>query len=180
MKTRLFLATICLCTFLFVNAQEETSKVKYANITEAGLITASPQGIGLEVATVNGININKRHIIGIGFGVGMSWNKRHENQSYTPIFANYRYYFKPDNKFSPHITAAVGGIITESYGGVYSAITAGFRVKKFSFSSGISLMPMLGEEYYEYYDDYGYYRAEWSGSEWYFPFGFVIKCGFSF
>jgi hypothetical protein len=184
MKLRIFLTTLCFLTFLSVQAQEEISKIKYATIFEAGFMTTSPQGVGMEMVSIHGIAINKKHVLGIGFGIGANYNNNFYSAVYTPIFANYRHYFKPDNRFSPHITAALGGIITGDYGGFYSSFTAGFRVKKFSFSSGISFMPLKdsGYDYYDYYDPYyGYYTSYGYYTEkWYFPFGVVIKVGFSF
>ena len=190
MKTKLIATAWCLCVFSFTHAQKDTSNYRYANITEAGIFAASPRGIGLEVTTVNGIAINKHHVIGIGFGIGASFHRTYSDynyyyygneRGYTPIFANYRYYFKPDNRFCPHITGALGGVVMSHGGGLYTAVSAGFRVNKFSFSSGISFMPVRRMSYF--YPDYGYffeYDYRKSVYKWHYPFGFMIKCGFSF
>ena len=186
MKVRLVLTAICISLFAFANAQEETSKINYANITEGGIITASPRGVALEATTINGFSINKSHVVGLGFGIGISYNQSYvgNGAAYTPIFVNYRYYFKPDQKFSPHVNAAVGGLITEDGGGIYSTITAGFRVKRFSFSSGISMMALQRDvnlwDYYGSGIDVGGCVVDSYEKEWFYPFGFVIKCGFSF
>ena len=186
MKVRLVLTAICLSLFAFANAQEETSKINYANISEGGIITASPRGVALEATSINGLSINKHHVLGLGFGIGISYNQSYvgNGAAYTPIFVNYRYYFKPDRTFTPHINTAIGGLLTEDGGGLYVTITAGFRVKRFSFSSGISMMSLQRGiwEYYEFYDPYTGLSYGHSGEKmkWFYPFGFVIKLGFSF
>jgi len=110
--------------------------------------------------------------LGLGFGIGgcimfdSYWGDE-EECAYTPIFVNYRYYFNPGKSFSPHINAALGGLIATDGGGIYSAITMGFLAGKFSFSSGFSFLFVTEKDWYG--DLVGY-----------FPLGITIKCGFSF
>jgi hypothetical protein len=189
MKNKSFLIAVCLLLFSFTKAQEGTSKFSYANIAEAGLVNASPQGYGLEITTVNGFSINKHHVVGFGVGIGTNYHNSHNFYHYgwtryMPVFVNYRYYFFPDRKFSPHVSASLGGTVSNSGnywgndygGGIYSSITAGFRVKKFSLSSGISFMPMAARGYMNYGCEIER-SSEW---EMYFPWGFMVKLGFAF
>ncbi len=188
MKVKVFVLIPFLFAVLSLSAQENETKetITYSNITEFGFVTASPQGVGMEGTTVNGFAINKQHCIGIGIGIGGSFhNSYYSATAYTPLFFNYRLYFKPDKKFSPHINVSVGGLLAKDGEGIYSSITAGFRAGKFSFSSGISYMAIYRTEsisYYEYVYDPYYYSYPYTSnvSEWYFPFGITIKCGFSF
>jgi hypothetical protein len=179
---------------LFSQEQKNNDAIGYSNITEFGIITLSPQGFAVEGTSINGISINKQHNIGIGVGYGGSFHTSyHSSTAYTPVFLNYRFYFKPDNKFTPHINLAAGCLLAKDGGGVYSAFTAGFRAGKFSFSSGISFMAIYREEeatvydyYPPYYPEYSYYpyypnyiSYKKTVSQWYYPFGMTIKCGFS-
>ena len=185
MKQKLLFTAMCLFLLPFANAQEETSKINYANITEFGIVSASPWGVALEASSINGISIDKHHVIGIGFGIGYSFHKSYVSGiAYTPIYANYRYYFRPDKNFTPHINTALGTLYTENGWGLYSLITAGFKAKRFSFSSGLSIMGVqnYAEEYVDYVDIYRNttYTVPVKTMKWHYPFGFVIKCGFSF
>ncbi|MDR1181389.1 MAG: hypothetical protein LBL13_05390 [Bacteroidales bacterium] len=190
-------STFLLVLFLWVSTlsllsqeKENNDVIGYSNITEAGIITLSPQGVAVEGVSINGISINKQHNIGIGVGYGGSFHQSYYSATaYTPIFLNYRFYFKPDNKFSPHINLAAGGLLTKDGGGIYSSFTAGFRAGKFSFSSGISFMAIYREEeatfigyyypeYYPYFSNNSYSYTK-TMSQWYFPFGMTVKCGFS-
>jgi hypothetical protein len=107
---------------------------------------------------------------------------------------NYRYCFTPNKKFSPHVNASLGGAMVEDGGGVYASLTMGFKVKKFSFSSGLSFMAVQRNEVgYKDFDDsyFDEYTGTWikypytswieyTEKNWYFPFGFTIKCGLAF
>jgi len=197
------IAFLSASAFLFAQGNEPKETFKYSNITECGFITTSPQGFGLEITTVQGVSINKSHHWGLGLGFGGNFYKATrysdsyygypnkepylEDEAYMPIFVNYRYYFKPNKTFSPHINASLGGIVTGENGGLYSSVTMGFRYGKFSFSSGISFNPVYRKyekfELVEYTDPWGdvqkSYRSEpdW---KWFFPFGITLKWGVAF
>lgn len=176
-----------LMAILFVGAyaqeQEDEPKIKYSNITEFGFMMASPKGIGFEATTVNGFSINKKHCLGLGIGIGaQAYNEYYYGgTAYTPIFANYRLYFQPNKTFSPHINVAFGGLMVSDGEGFYSSVSAGFRAGKFSFSSGVSFMPVRRpSDEVLYYDEWGNRYWEDGPKEWYYPFGVMLKWGFSF
>ena len=172
-----------LAAFLFVSAclsAQENESISYSNVTEFGLITASPKGAGLEATTAHGIALNKTHLLGFGVGIGMSWH-RENNTAYMPIFFNYRCYFKPNNSFSPHVNVSLGALVPRDGMGIYSSVTMGFRAGKFSFSSGLSFTPIYGEDRYGY--GYGYWHSapiKPINNSWYYPFGITLKGGFTF
>jgi len=178
MKARTFLAAAILLVSVSLSAQETETKetIAYSNITEFGLITASPKGVGLEATTAHGISFNKTHHLGLGVGIGMSWHE-YSNTAYMPIFVNYRCYFKPNNSFSPHVNIAVGGLVPREGYGIYSSITMGFRAGKFSFSSGLSFTPIFDDSDRHYIFSDPYWRPK---AEWYYPFGITLKWGFTF
>ena len=158
MKPRVFVfAAFLLAASVSLSAQETKENIAYSNITEFGFFTTSPKGIAIEATTVQGFSIDKIHHLGLGFGIGGCIYSGFGG-AYMPLFMNYRLYFKPEKSFSPHVNAALGGLITVDGGGVYSALTMGFISGNFSFSSGVSLMLFDGD----------------------LPFGITIKCGFSF
>jgi len=164
MKARALVLAAFLAGFVSLSAQESETKetTTYSNVTEFGFLTASPKGVSLEATTAHGFSINKQHNFGLGTGIGVNFSTNYSAVSYMPVFVNYRLYFKPEKSFSPHVNIAVGGLITrDGYGG-YSSITMGFRAGKFSFSSGLSFMPI----------------NEWFG--WEYPFGVTLKFGFAF
>jgi len=191
---------------LFAQENEKNEKIKYSNVTEFGFSTARPKGVSLEATTAHGVSINKaHHFFGLGFGIGLCYRQEGfikdvnifsdgsygysstNPKVYMPIFLNYRYYFKPEKTFSPHLNLSAGGIMLREGYGIYSSITMGFRAGKFSFSSGLSLMPMYREEimikYYESVNTWGkpismpYSVTEW---KWSYPFGLTLKVGFAF
>ena len=172
MRTRAFVLAAFLSATVTLSAQEN-EKIKYSNITEFGMITASPMGIGGEGTTVQGIAIDKQHLLGLGVGIGLN-SHFHYLAAYMPIFVNYRYYFNPNKTFSPHVNASLGGLIVEDGGGIYSSLTAGFKAGYFSFSSGLSFMAVNEKMY-----GWDYYRPK-SYGYWSFPFGITLKCGFTF
>ena len=169
--------TISTVVFLFVSvclSAQENESISYSNVTEFGLITASPKGVGLEATTAHGIAFDKTHLLGFGVGIGINWHSQN-NTAYMPIFVNYRCYFKPNSNFSPHVNVAVGALIPRDGMGIYSSVTMGFRAGKFSFSSGLSYTPMQGVGRYSvFYDPY------WKPKSWYHPFGITLKWGFAF
>lgn len=175
----LFLASVSLFAQENESKNESNEAIKYSNITEFGFLTTNPSGIAFEAVTIHGFSIDKKHCLGIGIGMGLS-SHLYSSPFYTPVFVNYRYYFSPHKTFSPHVNVAVGGVGVEDGFGIYSVITAGFRAGKFSFSSGVSFMPVYEQHYYDnyYYGYYGGYHE--SRKEWIYPFGIVLKVGFSF
>jgi len=188
MKFRPFILLFALLSSvaLFAQEEEKSTAIKYANITEFGFFATSPKSVYAEGTTVHGISINKQHIIGLGTGIGGGGyfsNSINVSTAYMPIFFNYRCYFLPDRKLSPHINVAAGGLFTTHGEGFYSSVTAGFKSGKFSFSSGFSLLGINEPRnyYYDYYDDYNvYYYGVYQKKEWYFPIGITIKVGFTF
>ena len=204
MKARVIITAAFLAASISLIAQENGTKEKitYSNVTEFGLLTASPKGVAFEATTAHGVSFDKQHNLGLGFGIGVRLytttysdpyyfytSKRTNTNVYMPIFLNYRLYFRPEKTFSPHMNIAVGGLMQADDGkGMYSSITMGFRAGKFSFSSCISLMAVNQQEtvtkYYDYVDPYnGYiYTTSYSVREWKwsYPFGITLKWGFSF
>ena len=204
MRARALVLTAFLLVLVSLAAQEsETGETKktyaYSNVTEMGIITASPRGVGMEVTTANGVSIYKQHHLGLGLGIGACFHRYGGIFTYMPVFANYRYYFKPEKTFSPHINASLGGMVLDKGYGIYSSLTMGFRVEtkgfgypygfgfaagNFTFSTGLSCTPVYREVYVEKWDydpiyggtiTYREYEVKWTNL-----FGFVIKCGFSF
>ncbi|MDR0604315.1 MAG: hypothetical protein LBG80_08455 [Bacteroidales bacterium] len=197
MKAKLLLLTVFLLTSvcsLLAQEQERKKNIGYSNISEIGFATTSPRGCAFEATSVNGISINKEHHLGLGVGYGGSFYVTYyAGTAYTPVFFNYRFYFKPEKKFSPHINMSAGGLFAKDGEGFYSSLTAGFKAGKFSFSSGISFMAIYRKEEAEIvgcrlYDPSSPY-ADVSGfvysysnkivSQWHSPFGITIKCGFT-
>jgi len=167
---------LTLAAFLVISislAAQENEKIKYSNVTELGYIAVSPKGVMLEVATVNGVAIDKQHHfgLGVGFGTNVFHTSFEKVFVFMPIFFNYRNYFKPERNFSPHLNVSLGGIAMEGGYGFYSSLTMGFRAKAFSFSSGLSFTPMYREV-----DTYHFV----SNLKWTRLFGIVLKCGFTF
>jgi hypothetical protein len=181
MRAKVFVLAAFLVVTVSLSAQEN-EKIRYSNITEFGFLTTSIKGVCLEATTVHGISINKAHHLGLGFGIGGCFYSDAyfgEIFGYMPIFLNYRLYFKPDKTFSPHVNVALGGLTLEEGYGLYSSLTMGFRAGKFSFSSGLSFMPMYKEVPVRmHYDNWG----GWYGREkkWSYPFGITLKWGFAF
>jgi len=175
-KTAFTLITLLSASvFLFAQKDEKEKIVAYSNISEFGLMTVSHQSIAFEATTVQGLSIKQKHHIGLGIGIGYSM-PRYDESGYIPLFVNYRFYFKPDAKISPHITASIGGLIVEAWKeyGIYSSFTMGFKVRTFSFSSGFSFMPMpLSRGSYMF--DMGQPPPDWN-----YPFGITLKFGFVF
>ncbi len=188
MKTKIVLLSITMLVFSFLgHAQGFSEKASYSNITEFGFLAASPKGVSFEATTVNGFCFNKMHSIGIGIGIGINTYKEYRssteytsnnNTAYTPIFLNYRVYFKPENVFSPHLNLSIGGMIVEDGSGAYSSLTMGFRARKFSFSSGLSLFAVQRPT--QIIKDGFNPAIPVIAMKWYYPFGITIKWGFAF
>ena len=185
-KAFAFSAFLLASVSLFSQENETKEPFNYSNITEFGFFATSPRSIAFEATTVNGFSMDKKHCLGIGFGFGCLRSLSDDydfSYLHMPMFINYRLYFNPSKTFSPHVNVALGGTMVTKGGGFYSAVTVGFRAAKFSFSSGISFMPIRTEvrEDISYYDDYGLYLwRENYVKKWLYPLGFTIKCGFSF
>jgi hypothetical protein len=196
-RARAFVLAVFLVVLVSLSAQENETKetYMYSNITELGIITTSPMGIGIEITTANGVSVDKQHHFGLGIGIGACFHRFGGVFAYMPVFFNYRYYFKPEKTFSPHMNASIGGIaLVEGYG-IYSSITMGFKTEtkglgygfragNFSFSTGLSFTPVYRKVYVEkkYFDRVSGYMATHSEykMKWTNLFGIVIKCGFSF
>ena len=164
MKLKIIAIASLLAVYISVSAQEKDSnKISYSNITEWGHINLSVVnnfGFALEVTTVHGISIDKKHHIGLGTGIGFDFASI---GGYSPLFLNYRICFIPNRTFSPHLNVSFGGLFVQDYFadyamGIYSSVTSGFVAGKFSFSSGLSFFAANHE----------------------FMTGVVIKCGFIF
>ncbi|MDD3280679.1 MAG: hypothetical protein PHC83_03820 [Bacteroidales bacterium] len=179
MKLKAVLVVIFVFSMMLIQAQnQEDNKVKYSNITEWGLLgSPSERFIAFEGTTVNGFAIGG-HNLGIGLGLGLGGDMdAAEPGVYCPIFINYRYYFNPLKSFTPHINVALGGMSRVEAMGIYSTLTTGFRSHKFSFSSGFFFQAYESEIWD--YDQYGIYYNT-NKKEWRYPWGIMIKVGFSF
>jgi hypothetical protein len=191
MKAKVFLSIAFLSASiitLFAQEQEHKEIISYSNISEVGFVTTSPRGLAVEATSINGFSINKKHHIGLGVGFGGSFYETYySGTAYTPVFFNYRFYFKPEKKFSPHVNISAGGLLVKDGEGICFSGTAGFRTGKFSFSSGISFMAIHREEkvikdgcysFAPYSSSYSYsYKT--TVSQWHCPFGITVKCGFT-
>lgn len=178
-----FSAFLLVSVSLFGQENESNEAIKYSNITEFGFFATSPRSFGFEATTVNGFSIDQKHCLGIGLGFGTILGISEDYFSvYMPITVNYRFYFSPKNSFSPHLNAALGGVMVTEGIGIYSAVTMGFRAKRFSFSSGFSFMAIESEleEYVSGYNEWGNYGYYKSVKKWVYPFGIVLKVGFTF
>jgi len=186
MRLRAFVLSVFLSASvsLFAQSNETKETIAYSNITEFGYFATSPRSFGFEATTVNGFSIHQQHCLGLGLGFGyiLAFSEDYF-LFHMPLFVNYRLYFKPEKSFSPHLNVALGGTMVENGGGLYSAFTMGFKSKKFSFSSGFSFMAINTEmeSYVCYYDEWGYYQSYTKTfRKMRYPFGIVLKCGFTF
>ena len=183
-----FFFLFCASISLFAQENEPQERITYSNITEFGVVAASPRSVVFEAVTVHGFALNKKHHFGFGIGIGGNYHTQYYDgvAAHMPLFLNYRLYFKPEKTFSPHFNTALGGVILKDGVGAYSSITMGFRAGKFSFSSGLSFLAIQREE--ERYDYWGYdldgnyvgYSVLDKKSKWYFPIGITLKWGFAF
>ena len=171
MKRIIFITIACLCVVFQAQSQETEQKqtsVKYSLVFESGF-SAGWDYFGFEHTAVNSVRINDKHIIGLGIGLGTPIMAN----MYFPIYTNYRYYFKKGD-FSPHVNVALGGVVFDKKGGLYSAVTTGFKLHNFSFSSGIFAQT------YQYrhkgWGCFGYYDSIAYGFSW----GFILKAGITF
>jgi len=172
-----FIAFLSVSVSLSAQDNEKIVKYAYSNITEMGCFMEDPEYISIEMITVNGFSIDKKHHLGIGLGFGTG-DIFDLTSSYIPLFFNYRLYFSPEKKRSPHVNIAAGGLVVNGGGGIYSSLTIGFKAGRFSFSSGLSFMAIHRKEL-----DYYYYRylGTWSAEQaWNYPLGITLKYGFTF
>ena len=146
MRVRIIAIGLLLFVCVSLFAQEsDSNRISYSNITEWGSANISilPSFCyAYELTTIQGISIDKKYHIGLGTGIGGGFSSI---GIYTPLFLNYRLYFKPDRKFSPHLNISMGVLIGEDFIGIRSAITSGFITRRFSFSSGFSFFVANGE-----------------------------------
>ncbi len=182
-RLKLTIAIILAISSLYSYAQDQQSvNAKYSISIEDGIL-ASVHHFGIEKTVVNGVAINRKHVVGIGIGFGFGTFSINNDPMYCPLFANYRYYFTPGD-FSPHINFSLGGIIFSEGQGLYSTLMAGFRKYKFTFSSGIFFQAyQYRKTYYtEIYDGNGFYQTTITSSKLVqeFPIGFAIKLGVAF
>ena len=119
-----------------------SKKVSYSFITEHGMSLGGDIA-GYTGVFVNSICINRTQDI-VGIGVGVEYGI--VSLLCIPIFANYRHYFPSNRNLKPLINIAIGSRLTSPYRandswkpGFYGVIASGFRVKAFSFTSGIYL-----------------------------------------
>lgn len=133
-------------------------KLSYNFIMEFGNYFGS-KTTGLTGVAINSLSIKDQNLIGIGVGYEMDVN----DQTAIPLFFNFRHYFnRPERKVTPLVNIAVGTRLcftdrhawteiydpitgyytsfddsyTEFIPGLYASMTAGFKAKAFSFSSG--------------------------------------------
>jgi len=182
-KMVFFLLLLFTSVSLFAQENENKERITYSNITEFGVITASPKSVTFEATTVHGFALKKQHHFGFGVGIGGCYHTNFWSgmAAHLPLFFNYRLYFKPDKKFSPHFNVALGATILNDGAGGYSSVTMGFRAGKFSFSSGFSFLAIQRNEYGHSFDGYYYgYYYDVKTPNWYFPLGITLKWGFAF
>ena len=170
-----FIAFLLVSVSLFAQENETKKTFAYSNISEFGIMVASPWNIAFEATTVHGFSVVQKHHIGLGFGLGLAL-LRYDETGYIPLFVNYRFYFKSSKTIYPHINVAIGGLIVEAEGenGIYTSLTAGFRVGMFSFSTGFSFLPMPKNRGVMIY----YPMKEIPDRN--YPFGLTLKLGFAF
>jgi len=157
------MATLLTCSSAFAqNSSTQTDvtpkKLSYNFIMEFGNYFGS-RTVGLTGVAINSLSIKDQNLIGIGLGYEMDIN----DETVIPIFFNFRHYFdRPDRKVKPLVNFAVGTRLcyneiydwieiydpitgyyngyeeqhTEFTPGLYATMSAGFKAKAFSFTSG--------------------------------------------
>jgi len=112
---------------------------------------------------VNGIRFNKTQD---EIGIGIGYEYYHSAKQFFPFFLNYRHYFPSKKNVKPLVNIGIGArfYVLPPYKycstGLYNTIAAGFKVKAFSFTSGIFIK--------SWFIDYNYL------------IGGEIKAGFTF
>jgi hypothetical protein len=194
MKSKIFFSFIFFFSSVMLFAQENETKdsITYSNLTEFGIISLSPQCFSFETTVVQGFALNRQHHFGLGIGIGGHFRMGEMTDDPVlfsiPVFLNYRYYFKPDKTFSPHLNAVLGGMMLNRGWGLCAAIATGFRVGKFTLASGLSFLALKHQvrwyenvTYFSPSEDYYYEETiERTFSKWSFPLGITLKWGFAF
>jgi hypothetical protein len=126
-----------------VKNSEKEKKISYSFLTEHGFyygLYPFYGDMGFTSVFVNSIRLNKtQDEIGVGVGFEYSF----ASGMNIPIYANYRHYFSDKNKLQPFLNLTAGmrlcfwGFEPPIEPGFYSIVSGGFRIKGFSFSSGI-------------------------------------------
>lgn len=101
----MLLITALLLVGISTYAQEQaSSNIRYLNQTEIGVL-AGPQTNSqiapFSIMNINGVEINEKFAAGIGIGLEFI------NESYLPVFADVRYFFREEN-FSPFVGLQAG------------------------------------------------------------------------
>jgi len=127
---------------------EKEKKVSYVFSYESGFYVGSffdDEYItrGMTGVFVNGIRFNKTQDE-LGIGIGYEWD--YFEEMLFPVYFNYRHYFSSKGKMNPVINIGLGTRFnfweslhqkTECESGLYSTFAAGFKVKYFSFTTGL-------------------------------------------
>ena len=174
MKIHTYIIVILLLGFsLQLQAQKtESSNIKYAISIENNFLGTAEGYFSADFAFIHSLTINKKHAIGLGFGVGLDieiYLMVETNPVYCPVFANYRYYFTT-NKLSPFINFSLGGNMYENAGKMQSSLSVGFKKGVFVLSSGVFLQAFQAKSFY--------FDSTSDGK--YFPLGFTLKLGVAF
>ncbi len=105
MKKLLLLITSLFFAGMLSQAQEEPgSDLRYVNITELGFLAGpvyNSHPAPFTIMNINGIEIKKQLITGIGVGVEFT------NETTLPVIVDARYFFR-DAKFSPYASLQAG------------------------------------------------------------------------
>ena len=146
LNKRNYLSIIFILASIFCFGQEipkieenlpKEKNISYSFITEHGMYMWWAGYVGV---FVNGICFNQTQDL-VGIGIGLEYDIA-SGASY-PIFLNYRHYFPNKAKLEPLINIAIGTRLCAVYSwkpsmlGLYTTVASGFRVKSFSFSSGL-------------------------------------------
>jgi hypothetical protein len=165
---------------------EPVSPIQYTMLLEGGINTASPVSVGGEFVFMHGLTFQKKHLFALAFGIGGGYIESYQDENWTdrpfymPFYFTYRYYFRPDKKFTPMVSSALGGLINYSdkqlFGGCYASFCTGFKVRKFYLLGGLNFTSM--QSYVEsYYDCSTYTRTQ---VQWIFPVGLMLHVGIAF
>ena len=152
-------AIVCAVSINSLSAQNQSKNMTYSFINEYGLFFGGGEAdatIGLTGVFVNGVKWNQHF-----FGIGVGYESDVFSGQSIPMYFNYRYFFKTDQKFKPLVNFGVGARFSywsddmivgyDPYGypmyqdvqksafGFYSTIAAGFTKNAFSFTSGLFL-----------------------------------------
>lgn len=165
------LLLLCVASYAGKAQTEETKDLRYGLIAEFGMY-GGYKNFGATAIFVNNIVIKEKFVAGIGLGMEMEIADAYS----IPMFFNFRYYLPSKSKknFQPLINAALGmrlcmqdfyhydeygreEISVDFYPGLYATLTTGFKVKAFSFTTGL------------------FFKT----GDWFYG-GVEVKCGFTF